>query len=234
MNQAVVTKEEWLEARRDFLAQEKEFTRQRDALSKARRELPWVKVDKTYLFDGPNGKESLSELFDGRSQLIVYHFMYGPDWKEGCPSCSFWADNFNDVIVHLAHRDITMIAASRTTLENLNAYQKRMGWDFKWVSSLENDFNYDYHVSATPQQIEANAMTYNFQDHNWASAEMPGLSVFYKNESGEIFHTYSAYSRGLDMFNGAYHLMDVAPKGRDEDSLPWSMAWLRRHDAYEG
>ena len=209
MNPAVVTREEWLEARRDFLAKEKEFTRQRDALSKARRELPWVKVDKDYIFDGPNGQESLGDLFDGRSQLIVYHFMYGPDWKEGCPSCSFWADNYNDIVVHLAHRDITLLAVARTSLENIDAYKQRMGWGFKWVSSLENDFNYDYHVSATAEQLEAKSMFYNFGQSDWASEEMPGISVFYKNDDGEIFHTYSTYSRGLDMLNGAYHLMEA-------------------------
>lgn len=233
MNQTIVTREEWLEARREFLAAEKAFTRQRDALSKARRELPWVKVDQEYVFDGPNGTETLSDLFDGRSQLIVYHFMYGPEWTEGCPSCSFWADNYNDVIVHLNHRDMSMVSVSRTKLDNIDAYKKRMGWDFKWVSSLNNNFNYDFHVSATAEQLEAKSMTYNFAENDWASEEMPGISVFYKNDEGEIFHTYSTYSRGLDMLNGAYHLMDLTPKGRDEAGLPWTMAWLKRNDSYE-
>lgn len=233
-NHKIVSKEEWLAARTAYLAEEKAFTKQRDQLSQKRRELPWVKLDKEYLFDGPNGKESLADLFDGRSQLIVYHFMYGPDWKEGCPSCSFWADNYNDVIVHLNHRDISMVAVSRSDLANLDAYKKRMGWDFKWVSSLENDFNFDFHVSATPKQLEAKEMVYNYnQTNGWAAEEMPGISVFYKNEDGEIFHTYSTYSRGLDMLNGAYHYMDLVPKGRDESDLPHTMAWLKRNDSYE-
>lgn len=233
-NQKVVSREEWVEARTAYLAKEKEFTRQRDQLSQERRELPWVKIDKDYPFDGPNGKQSLADLFDGRSQLIVYHFMYGPDWKEGCPSCSFWADNYNDVIVHLNHRDITMLAVSRTSLANINAYKKRMGWDFKWVSSLENDFNFDFQVSATAEQLEAKNMVYNYkQTGGWAAEEMPGISVFYKNDEGEIFHTYSTYSRGLDMLNGAYHYMDLVPKGRDESELPFTMAWLKRNDSYE-
>ena len=233
-NQKIVSREEWVAARTAYLAKEKAFTRQRDQLSQERRELPWVKVDHDYLFDGPNGKESLSDLFDGRSQLIIYHFMYGPDWKEGCPSCSFWADNYNDVIVHLNHRDITMLAVSRTSMANINAYKQRMGWNFKWVSSLENDFNFDYQVSATAEQLEAKEMVYNYkQTGGWAAEEMPGISVFYKNEAGEIFHTYSTYSRGLDMLNGAYHFMDLVPKGRDESDLPYTMAWLKRNDSYE-
>ncbi|MFK7803505.1 MAG: DUF899 domain-containing protein [Anaerolineae bacterium] len=233
-NQKIVSREEWVAARTAYLAKEKEFTRQRDALSQERRELPWVQVDKDYAFDGPNGKESLAELFDGRSQLIVYHFMYGPDWKEGCPSCSFWADNYNGAIVHLNHRDITMLAVSRTSLANINAYKQRMGWDFKWVSSLENDFNFDFQVSATAEQLEDQSWVYNYkQSTGWAAEEMPGISVFYKNEKGEIFHTYSTYSRGLDMLNGAYHYMDLVPKGRDEDDLSFTMAWLKRNDSYE-
>lgn len=233
-NQKIVSREEWVAARTAYLAKEKEFTRQRDALSQERRELPWVQVDKDYAFDGPNGKESLAELFDGRSQLIVYHFMYGPDWKEGCPSCSFWADNYNGAIVHLNHRDITMLAVSRTSLANIDAYKQRMGWDFKWVSSLDNDFNFDFQVSATAEQLEDQSWVYNYkQSTGWAAEEMPGISVFYKNEKGEIFHTYSTYSRGLDMLNGAYHYMDLVPKGRDEDDLSFTMAWLKRNDSYE-
>ena len=229
----VVSREAWLEARKAHLEKEKAFTKMRDELSAERRALPWVKVEKEYIFDGPNGKESLSDLFNGRSQLLVYHFMYGPEWTEGCPSCSFWADNYNDVVIHLAHRDITLLAISRTGLENIEGYKERMGWGFKWVSSLGNDFNYDYHVSASEADSAANSMFYNFAQQSFASEEMPGISVFYKNEAGEIFHTYSTYARGLDMLNGAYHLMDLAPKGRDEAGLPWSMAWLRRHDQYE-
>ena len=232
-NPNVVSREVWLDARREHLAKEKEFTRLRDQLSQARRELPWVKVDKAYRFDGPQGKESLADLFKGRSQLIIYHFMYGPDWEEGCPSCSFWADNFNNIGIHLEHRDITFVVVSRAKLETLNAYKQRMGWGFKWVSSFENDFNTDYHVSFSPDEMEKGEMYYNFAKSSFPSDEAPGISVFYKDEQGDIFHTYSAYARGLDMLNGAYHYMDLVPKGRDEDQLPYSMAWLRRHDQYE-
>ena len=230
----VVSKDEWLAARRDHLAKEKEFTRLRDQLSQDRRELPWVKVEKRYLFDGPKGKETLLDLFEGRSQLIVYHFMYGPDWAEGCPSCSFWADNFNGIVIHLNHRDINLVAVSRARLDKLEAYTKRMGWSFKWVSSFGSDFNRDYHVSFTSDEMKKGEMFYNFRVNMFPSEEAPGISVFYKNEQGDMFHTYSCYSRGLDMLNGAYHYMDLAPKGRDEDGLPYSMAWLRRHDQYGG
>ena len=230
----VVSREEWIEARKEHLAQEKELTRLRDQLSQQRRELPWVKVEKPYTFQGPRGKESLSELFEGRSQLLVYHFMYGPDWDEGCPSCSFWADNFNGIIVHLNHRDVTMVAISRASLDQLEAYKQRMGWTFKWVSSSETDFNRDYHVSFAPEEVETGEMYYNYQTGTrFASSEAPGISVFYQDETGAIFHTYSCYARGLDMLNGAYHLLDLVPKGRDEAELPYPMAWVRRHDSYD-
>jgi len=230
----VVSRDEWLAARKQLLAKEKAFTRLRDELSGQRRALPWVKVDKEYAFDGPNGRETLADLFEGRSQLAIYHFMYGPDWKEGCPSCSFWADNFNGIDIHLAHRDIALIAISRAPLDILDAYKERMGWDFKWVSSFENDFNYDYDVSFTPDEIKKGEMFYNFEVRNFPSEEAAGISVFYKNDEGEIFHTYSCYARGLDMLNGAYHYMDLAPKGRDEEGLlPHTMAWLRRRDQYD-
>lgn len=229
----VVSRREWLVARKELLAKEKEFTRLRDQLSQARRELPWVKVDKEYLFHGPSGKETLADLFEGRSQLIIYHFMYGPDWAEGCPSCSFWADNFNGIVVHLNHRDISLVAVSRALLEKLEAYKKRMGWSFKWVSSLGSDFNRDYHVSFTPDEMNKNEMFYNFRVNKFPSEEAPGISVFHKDQQGNVFHTYSCYSRGLDMLNGAYHYMDLVPKGRDEDALPYSMSWLRRHDQYD-
>lgn len=228
----VVSREEWLAARREHLAKEKEFTRLRDRLSRERRELPWVKVEKEYIFDGPNGKESLSDLFGNRSQLIIYHFMFGPDWEEGCPSCSFWADNFNGIVIHLNHRDINLVAVSRARLEKLEAYKNRMGWSFKWLSSFDSDFNRDYQVSFTPEEMKKGEMFYNFGVCKFPSEEAHGISVFCKNQQGDIFHTYSCYSRGLDMLNGAYHFMDLAPKGRDEDALPYSMAWLRRHDQY--
>jgi len=232
-NHKIVSRDDWLSARMEHLAKEKELTRQRDRLSQDRRELPWVKVDKEYLFDGPKGKETLAELFEGRSQLIIYHFMYGPDWAEGCPSCSFWADNFNDSVVHLNHRDITLIAVSRAGLDTLEAYKKRMGWSFKWVSSFENDFNRDYHVSFTSDEMKNGEMNYNFRITQFPSEEAPGISVFYRDEEGNVFHTYSCYARGLDMLNVAYHYMDLVPKGRDESNLPYSMAWLRRHDSYD-
>ena len=228
----VVSKEEWLVARRQHLAQEKEFTRMRDQLSQDRRALPWVKVEKEYVFDTPNGKKTLAELFGDRRQLIVYHFMFGPDWAEGCPSCSFWADNFDGIGVHLQHRDIQLVAISRARLEQLEAYKKRLGWNFKWLSSYGNDFNHDYQVSFTADEMKQGEVFYNFQQRAFPREEAPGISVFHKNEQSEVFHTYSCYARGLDMLNGAYQYMDLAPKGRDEAGLSYTMAWLRRHDQY--
>lgn len=232
-NHKIASRAEWLDARKAYLAREKEFTRLRDQLSQQRRELPWVKVEKEYVFDGPNGKETLSELFAGRSQLLVYHFMFGPDWNEGCPSCSFWADNYNGIIVHLNHRDVTAITVSRASLERLEAYKKRMGWSFKWVSSLDSDFNRDYHVSFTDEEMGKGSVYYNYDSRTPFSSEGPGISVFYKDQSGNVFHTYSCYERGLDMVNGAYHWLDLVPKGRDEAGLSYPQAWVRRHDKYE-
>lgn len=229
----VVSHEKWVAARKVMLAREKEFTRLRDELSRERRELPWEKVDKSYVFDGPDGKETLSDLFDGRSQLIVYHFMYGPDWEAGCKSCSYLADHFNPAVVHLAHRNVTMIAISRAPLPVLEAFRKRMGWTFKWVSSFENDFNRDYGVSFTQDEIDAGDAYYNYKSQGFPSTEAPGASVFYKNDDGEVFHTYSAYQRGLDMFIGTYHYLDIVPKGRDEDDLAFTMEWVRLHDEYD-
>lgn len=231
-NHKVVSREQWIEARKRHLEKEKEFTRLRDDLSRERRELPWVRVDKAYVFEGPSGKETLSDLFQGKSQLIVYHFMYGPDWDEGCPSCSFWADNFDGIVIHLNHRDINLVAVARAPFEKLDVYRKRMGWTAKFVSSYGSDFNRDYNVSFTPEEMEKGEMYYNYKTMSFPSDEGPGISVFYKNEKGAIFHTYSCYERGLDMLNGAYHYMDLAPKGRDEDDLPDTMAWLERHDQY--
>ncbi len=229
----VVSRAEWLAARKRFLAKEKEFTRLRDELSRERRALPRVKVEKAYAFDAPGGRETLADLFDGRSQLIVYHFMFGPDWTEGCKSCSFWADNFNDIIVHLNHRDATLIAVSRAPLAKLEAFRRRMGWSFKWVSSLGNDFNRDYHVSFTPEEMARGEVFYNYGMQKFPSDEAPGISVFYKDGRGDVYHTYSCYSRGLDMLNGAYHYLDLLPKGRDEANEPYTMAWLRHRDRYE-
>jgi predicted dithiol-disulfide oxidoreductase (DUF899 family) len=231
-NHKVVTDAEWLEARRALLLKEKEFTRLRDELSQSRRALPWERVAKTYQFEGPSGKETLAQLFGGRSQLIIYHFMLGPDWAEGCKSCSFWADNFNGIDIHLAHRDVTLLAVSRAPLAKIEAYKKRMGWNFKWVSSHGSDFNFDYHVSFTPEEIAAGKAFYNFEIRENTMSELPGVSVFCKDNE-ELFHSYSCYARGLDMLNGAYQLLDLVPKGRDEDGLPHTMSWVRRHDEYE-
>jgi predicted dithiol-disulfide oxidoreductase (DUF899 family) len=227
----VVSAKEWVAARQGLLAKEKEFTRLRDQLSRERRELPWEKVDKQYIFDTRDGRQTLSELFEGRSQLVVYHFMFGPTWEQACKSCSFWADNFNGIVVHLTHRDVTMIAVSRAPLEKIEAYRKRMGWGFKWVSSLQSDFNRDFRVSFTPEEMKG-PVDYNYTQQKFGSDEAPGISVFYRDPAGNVFHTYSCYSRGLDMLNGAYHYLDIVPKGRDEDSLPHTMAWLKRHDEY--
>jgi predicted dithiol-disulfide oxidoreductase (DUF899 family) len=229
----VVSHEEWLSARTAFLAKEKEFTRLRDELSRQRRALPWERVGKPYVFDGPRGPETLADLFDQKSQLIVYHFMFGPDWDEGCLHCSFWADNFNGIPVHLRHRDATLVAVSRAPLAKIDRFKARMGWRFKWVSSFANDFNFDYHVSFTPEQMQNGSAFYNYATTDPGDAEREGVSVFYQDPSGAIFHTYSAYARGIDMLNGAYHYLDLAPKGRDEAGLEGPQDWVRHHDRYE-
>jgi predicted dithiol-disulfide oxidoreductase (DUF899 family) len=231
MRNQVVSHEEWLKARLELLAAEKEFTRQRDALTRRRMAMPCKRVEKSYRFEGPNGALSLADLFDGRSQLIVYHFMFGPDWEEGCKSCSFWADNFDGISIHLNHRDVTFTAVSRAPLAKIEAYKKRMGWSFPWVSSYGSDFNYDFHVSFTEEQLAAGKVDYNYGLVE-GEEELPGVSVFYKNDKGEVFHTYSCYARGIDAVNGAYQFLDLVPKGRDEDGLEFSMEWVRRHDQY--
>ena len=232
MNQSkIVSKAEWLVARKDLLTREKELTRLRDEVSRHRRELPWVKIDKEYLFDGPGGKETLADLFDGRSQLIVYHFMFGPGWEEGCKSCSYLADHFDGANWHLPHRDVTFVVVSRAPLSEIEPFKKRMGWRFKWVSSHGNDFNFDYHVSFTKEEEKANKVYYNYGTGEFMSDELPGLSVFYKDENGDVFHTYSTYARGLDMLVGTYNFLDLMPKGRDENTES-TMDWVRRHDEY--
>jgi predicted dithiol-disulfide oxidoreductase (DUF899 family) len=228
----VVSEAEWQVARKDLLTREKELTRLRDEVSRHRRELPWVKVDKEYIFDGPDGKEALADLFEGRSQLIVYHFMFAPGWDEGCKSCSYLADHFDGANWHLPHRDVTFVVTSRAPLSELEAYKKRMGWRFKWLSSYSNDFNFDYHVSATEEEKAKGKMFYNYRTDEVIGDEMPGLSVFYKDKNGDVFHTYSMYARGLDILVGAYNFLDLAPKGRDEDHLDFTMDWVRRHDQY--
>jgi predicted dithiol-disulfide oxidoreductase (DUF899 family) len=232
MQHKVVSQNEWLTARKALLAKEKEFSHARDKLSEARRALPWVKVEKNYVFEGSNGRETLADLFAGKSQLIIYHFMLGPGWVQGCPSCSFLADHFDGAAMHLAHRDVALVVVSRAPLAEIEAYKKRMGWKFKWVSSYDNDFNHDFHVSFTKDEL-ANGAEYNYSTGKIPSEELPGLSAFIKNESGVVLHTYSAYARGLDTLIGAYNFLDMAPKGRDERALPWTMAWVRRHDEYE-
>jgi predicted dithiol-disulfide oxidoreductase (DUF899 family) len=227
----IVSDKEWTEARKALLKKEKEFTTLRDQLSQQQRDLPWVSVDKEYLFEGKDGKQTLLELFDGRSQLIVYHFMFDPGWTAGCPSCSFWADNFNGIIVHLNRRDVTMVAVSHVPYSKLAAYQKRMGWNFRWLSSYDTDFNFDYHVSFTQDQITNKEDSYNYTDRAWMS-EREGISVFYKDTNGHVFHTYSAYARGIDMLNAAYNYLDLVPKGRDEAGHAFPQFWVRRHDEY--
>ena len=229
---AVVMHDEWLAARKVLLEKEKAFTRERDELSRLRRELPWERVETAYVFDGPDGEETLAGLFAGRSQLIVYHFMFDPDWDEGCMACSFLADHYAPAIVHLAQRDVTLVTASRAPLARIETFRERMGWRFKWVSSLRSDFNRDYGVTFTPEEVAGGEVVYNYAATAFPMTEGPGISVFCKDQSGAVFHTYSSYARGLDMFIGAYHLLDIVPRGRDEDDLAFSMEWLRHRDRY--
>ncbi|MBN8548348.1 MAG: DUF899 domain-containing protein [Deltaproteobacteria bacterium] len=228
----IVSREAWLKARKAHLAREKAFTKERDALSAERRELPWVKIDKQYVFDGPNGKVNFAELFDGRSQLLVYHFMFDPEWTQGCKSCSLVADHYNPSVIHLHHRDVTMVTISRAPIEKLLAFRKRMGWTFPWFSSLHCDFNQDFNVSFTEQELASDSTIYNYESRPYPISELPGMSVFRKDSDGSIYHTYSTYARGLDMFLGVYHLLDITPKGRDEGEAP-DMSWVRHHDRYE-
>ncbi len=228
----LVSREEWTAARQALLAEEKSLTRQADALAAKRRTLPWVVVENDYRFDTPDGPRTLAELFAGRSQLVVYHFMYGPDWKQGCHRCSFWADNFDGIDVHLAHRDTTFVAASNTALTNIAAYRARMGWHFTWVSSLGTDFNRDLHVSFAAAELARGDAYYNFRNVSPHFPEMQGLSVFARLPDGRVAHTYSTYGRGIDVFNGAYQILDLTPLGRDEGDAPDPMFWIRRHDQY--
>jgi len=228
----VVSHQEWLAARTAFLAKEKEFTHLREELSRERQALPWQRVEKQYVFDGPKGKESLADLFDGRSQLMVYHFMFAPEQEEGCKHCSFWADNFNPNVVHLNHRDVSFVAISRAPSSKIERFRKRMGWDFKWVSSGQNDFNYDYQVSFTPEQIASGTAVYNYANLDMDASDREGISVFYRDEKGTIYHTYSTYARGIDAMNTAYQYLDLAPKGRDEDHLDFTQEWVQYHDRY--
>jgi predicted dithiol-disulfide oxidoreductase (DUF899 family) len=228
----VVSEEEWLAVRKQFLIKEKKFTRLRDELSRERRQLPWTRVDKGYLFDGPDGEKTLFELFDDRAQLIVYHFMFAPGWQVGCKSCSFWADNFDGIVPHLRQRDVAFVAVSRAPLETLEAFKRRMGWSFPWYSSYRSDFNQDFGVSFSGNEVAGGAAIYNFDTQKAFVEEMPGTSIFYKDDDGAVYRTYSCYARGLDIQNTAYHYLDLVPKGRDEADLPFAMAWVNLHDEY--
>lgn len=229
----IVSQDEWLSARKTLLAEEKAFTRERDALSAKRRAMPWVKVDKNYRFQTENGEASLADLFGDKEQLIIYHFMYGPDWNEGCPSCTLMADNYKGIDIHLAHMDIAFITVSNTSLENIKAYKKRMGWDFKWVSSLGEGFNEDFRVTFSQAEIDAGAVDYNYAKTSLPVTEMPGISVFAKGDDGAVYHTYSTYARGLDMMMGVFHFIDLTPKGRFGEDENGIMYWVRRRDQYE-
>lgn len=229
----IVSRAKWLAARQKHLAHEKSFTRERDKLSRERRKLPWVKVDQDYVFETPRGKRSLADLFDGRSQLVVYHFMFGPGWDEGCRGCSYVVDHFSPFMLdHLGARDVSFVAVSKAPLAEFMPFKKRMGWTFPWVSSAKNSFNRDYGVSWTPEEIAAGKVTYNYAQREVPMEEMPGLSVFTRTAKGEIFHTYSTYSRGLDLLLGTYNVLDLVPKGRDETDLEHAMSWVRHHDRY--
>lgn len=225
----VVSRAEWTKAQTEFLKKEKAFTKQREELSRERQALPWMKVEKEYVFHGEYGPEKLSDLFGDSSQLIVYHFMFAPEWTQGCMGCSFLADHYNPAVVHLQQRDVSLVTVSRAPVEKLKAFRKRMGWDFKWVSSLDNDFNRDFNVSFTSQETSSGLKLYNFGSQAMNISDAPGMSAFFRDENGEIFLTYSTYARGLDIFLTTYHLLDIAPQGRGEDE---DMSWVRHHDRY--
>lgn len=233
MNHPVVTRDQWLAERKTLLAREKELTRLRDELASERRALPWVRLEKDYVFDTPEGQRTLTQLFAGRRQLLVQHFMLGPGWEQGCPSCSYMADHLDGMNVHLAHRDLSVVVVSRAPLAEIERFRSRMGWQFKWVSSYDSSFNYDFGVSFTPEQLATGEVSYNYVSQSFPREEAPGISLFYKNDAGEIFHTYSTYGRGVEAMMGTYNLLDLAPRGRDEDNLPYTMAWVRHHDRYE-
>jgi predicted dithiol-disulfide oxidoreductase (DUF899 family) len=233
MHNRIVSREEWLDVHKRHLVNEKELTRRRDQLSAARRELPWVRIDKPYVFEGPNGKETLADLFGGRSQLIVKHFMLGPGWKEGCVGCSFHSDHIDGAVPHLAQHDVTLLAVSRAPFAEIEAFKRRMGWRFKWVSSYGSDFNYDFHVSFTQDELAKGEVYYNYELRKLQSEEMSGISVFYKDVAGDIFHTFSSYARGGDILLGTYNYLDLTPKGRNETGPNYNLTdWVRHHDRY--
>ena len=229
----VVSHEQWLKARLELLAAEREHTHQRDALARRRRALPWERVGKQYVFDTPEGRRTLADLFEGRRQLLVQHFMLGPGWEQGCPSCSFMADHTDGMNIHLQHRDVTFLAVSRAPLAEIERFRQRMGWRFKWVSSFANDFNHDFAVSFTPEEQAKGEVYYNFGMQPFPTEEAPGVSVFYRDNAGKVFHTYSTYGRGVEVMMGTYNLLDLTPKGRGERDVGHKMEWVRHHDRYE-
>jgi len=228
----IVSRDEWIAERKALLAREKELTRLRDRIAAERRALPWVRIDKNYLFEAPEGRRTLADLFDGRRQLLVQHFMFAPGWEQGCPSCSFMADHNDGMNVHLAHRDVTLVAVSRAPLPDIERFRRRMGWQFKWVSSHGSDFNYDFGVSFAPEEVAKGAIHYNHGTWPHAYEEWPGISVFFRNEANEVFHTYSTYGRGVETMMGTYALLDLTPRGRDEKDVEYKMEWVRHHDRY--
>ena len=232
MNHPVVSRERWIAERKALFAREKELMHLRDQIARERRALPWVRIDKNYVFDAPEGRRTLAELFEGRRQLLVQHFMFGPGWEQGCPSCSFMADHTDGMSVHLAHRDVTFVAVSRAPLAEIERFRRRMAWQFKWVSSFGSDFNHDFHVSFTPDEEAKGQVYYNYGMQPFECEELPGISVFYKDHAGDVFHTYSTYRRGVEVMMGTYNLLDLTPKGRDEGDGP-GMQWVRHHDRYE-
>jgi predicted dithiol-disulfide oxidoreductase (DUF899 family) len=229
----VVSKDRWIAERRALLAREKELTRLRDQIARERRALPWERVEKDYAFDAPEGRRTLAELFEGRQQLLVQHFMLAPGWEQGCPSCSFMADHADGMNVHLAHRDVSFAAISRAPLAEIERFRRRMGWQFKWVSSHGSDFNRDFGVTFTPEEVAKGTLHYNYGEWPYASEEWPGISVFYKDEAGRIFHTYSTYGRGVEVMMGTYAMLDLTPKGRGERDVDYKMEWVRHHDRYD-
>jgi predicted dithiol-disulfide oxidoreductase (DUF899 family) len=233
MHNPIVSRGQWLAARKALLAKEKEFTRLRDSLSAERRALPWVKVDKQYMFDTPDGRQSLGDLFAGRSQLVTKHFMFGPDWTDGCVGCSFEMDHVEGALVHLEHHDVSYVVVSRAPLEKLEAFKRRMGWRFRWVSSFGSDFNYDFHVSFSPEEVASGKAYYNYELRDVGIDELSGRSVFYRDVAGDIFHTYSSYARGGELFLGSYAVLDITPKGRDETINGNLTDWVRHHDRYQ-
>lgn len=233
VNHAIVSRDQWLTERQALLAREKELTQLRDQIARERRALPWVRVEKDYVFEGLEGRRTLADLFEGRRQLLVQHFMLGPDWEQGCPSCSYMADHTDGMLPHLAQRDVTLVAISRAPLARIERFRQRMGWRFPWVSSHGSDFNHDFHVSFSPEALARGEVNYNYALRPFPSEEAPGISAFCQGDAGDVFHTYSTYGRGVEVMMGTYNLLDLAPKGRSERDVPNKMEWVRHHDRYE-